>query len=51
VLPRLAGQMFAYPVYDYLLDVGTMENYRSAQTSWPGFPEDREKPYAASNYL
>ena len=51
VLPRLAGQMFAYPVHDYLLDVGTMENYCSAQTSWPGFLEDDEKPYAASNHL
>jgi mannose-1-phosphate guanylyltransferase len=51
VLPRLAGRMFAYPVHDYLLDVGTMENYRSAQTSWPGFMEEREKPYVASNHL
>jgi mannose-1-phosphate guanylyltransferase len=51
VLPHLAGQMFAYPVHDYLLDVGTMENYRSAQTSWPGLLEDGEKPYAASNHL
>jgi mannose-1-phosphate guanylyltransferase len=51
VLPRLVGQMVAYPVHDYLLDVGTMENYRAAQTSWPGFLEDCEKPYAASNHL
>jgi mannose-1-phosphate guanylyltransferase len=51
VLPRLAGQMLAYPVHDYLLDVGTMENYHAAQTSWPGFLEDRDKPDAASNHL
>lgn len=37
VLPRLAGRMLAYPIEDYLLDIGTMENYRTAQTTWPGF--------------
>jgi mannose-1-phosphate guanylyltransferase len=36
VLPKLAGRMLAYPIADYLLDIGTPENYRSAQTSWPG---------------
>jgi len=36
VLPRLVGQMLAYPISDFLLDIGTMENYRAAQTSWPG---------------
>lgn len=36
VLPRLIGQMLAYPISDFLLDIGTMENYRAAQTSWPG---------------
>ena len=51
VLPLLTGQMFAYPVHDYVLDVGTMENYRLAQSSWPGFLEDNDKPYAASNHL
>ena len=51
VLPRLAGKMFAYPVHDYLLDVGTIENYYLAQTSWPGFLEDGENPYAASNCI
>ncbi len=37
VLPRLAGKMVAYPISDYLLDIGTMENYEKAQTTWPGF--------------
>ena len=37
VLPRLAGRMAAYRISDYLLDIGTPENYRSAQTNWPGF--------------
>jgi mannose-1-phosphate guanylyltransferase len=37
VLPQLAGRMLAYPITDYLLDIGTMENYQTAQNSWPGF--------------
>jgi mannose-1-phosphate guanylyltransferase len=36
VLPRLVGRMRAYPITDYLLDIGTMENYQAAQNSWPG---------------
>ena len=36
VLPRLVGQMLAYPISDFLLDIGTLENYRMAQDSWPG---------------
>jgi mannose-1-phosphate guanylyltransferase len=36
VLPRLAGKMVAYSVSDYLIDIGTMENYCNAQMSWPG---------------
>ena len=36
VLPRLVGQMRAYPITDYLLDIGTMENYQAAQNNWPG---------------
>jgi mannose-1-phosphate guanylyltransferase len=36
VLPHLTGQMLAYPIFDYLLDVGTLENYQVAQTTWPG---------------
>lgn len=36
VLPRLAGRMFAYPISDYLLDIGTVANYEFAQKSWPG---------------
>jgi mannose-1-phosphate guanylyltransferase len=36
VLPRLVGRMKAYPISDYLTDVGTMENYEAAQKSWPG---------------
>lgn len=36
VLPRLAGRMAAYPIQDFLLDIGTMENYLLAQSTWPG---------------
>jgi mannose-1-phosphate guanylyltransferase len=36
VLPGLTGQMLAYPISEYLLDIGTLENYQAAQTSWPG---------------
>jgi mannose-1-phosphate guanylyltransferase len=36
VLPRLVGQMLAYPISEFLLDIGTMENYRAAQAGWPG---------------
>jgi mannose-1-phosphate guanylyltransferase len=38
VLPRLAGRMLAYPISDYLIDVGTMENYQAAQNNWHGLP-------------
>ena len=36
VLPRLLGKMFAYPIADYLLDIGTLPNYSKAQITWPG---------------
>jgi mannose-1-phosphate guanylyltransferase len=36
VLPKLVGRMSAVPITDYLLDIGTMENYQRAQETWPG---------------
>ena len=36
VLPRLAGDMFAYPIQEFLLDIGTVSNYEQAQSAWPG---------------
>jgi mannose-1-phosphate guanylyltransferase len=36
VLPQLTGRMMAYPVSDYLIDIGTFENYTKAQQTWPG---------------
>jgi NDP-sugar pyrophosphorylase family protein len=43
VLPRLIDQMLAYPISEYLLDIGTLENYRAAQVSWPGLASMRSK--------
>lgn len=39
VLPQLAGRMLGYRIHDYLIDIGTMENYEKAQATWPGFPK------------
>jgi len=36
VLPRLAGQAAAWQISDYLLDIGTLENYELVQKTWPG---------------
>jgi mannose-1-phosphate guanylyltransferase len=36
LLPRLIGRMCARPIADFLVDIGTLESYRAAQTSWPG---------------
>ncbi len=36
VLPKLVGRMIAFPIDDYLIDIGTMENYQRAQETWPG---------------
>jgi len=38
VLPKLAGKIAAYPIREFLLDIGTAENYQTAQTTWPGLP-------------
>lgn len=44
VLPRLAGRMLAYPITDFLTDVGTMENFQAAQNTWPGLPPVKAIP-------
>jgi mannose-1-phosphate guanylyltransferase len=36
LLPKLVGRMAAYKSSAYILDIGTLENYQSAQKSWPG---------------
>lgn len=35
LLPRLLGKMRAYPIQDYVLDIGTIANYEQAQVTWP----------------
>jgi mannose-1-phosphate guanylyltransferase len=39
LLPRLVGRMAAYPISEYLLDIGTMANYELAQRTWPGLAQ------------
>ncbi len=36
VFPKLAGKVSAYATGDYLIDIGTRENYEQAQRTWPG---------------
>lgn len=36
VLPQLVGDMFAFPIADYVLDIGTMAKYEQAQREWYG---------------
>jgi mannose-1-phosphate guanylyltransferase len=36
VLPGLVGRMSAYPISEYLVDVGTPSSYQKAQQTWPG---------------
>lgn len=36
VLPKLVREMFAFPIADYVLDIGTIEKYEQAQREWPG---------------
>lgn len=36
VLSRLAGKMYAHETSDYVLDIGTLQNYAEAQATWPG---------------
>jgi mannose-1-phosphate guanylyltransferase len=36
ILPRLVGKMYGYEIREYLVDIGTMENYQRAQETWEG---------------
>lgn len=36
LLPQLVGKMAAFKISGFLLDIGTLNNYNAAQTSWPG---------------
>lgn len=44
LLPRLVGNMMAYPIADYLLDIGTLPSYQEAQITWPGNGCDATSP-------
>ena len=35
VLPQIVGRMAAYPIPDFIIDIGTLETYRAAQENWP----------------
>jgi len=34
ILPRLVGEMYGWETKDYLIDIGTMDNYEKAQREW-----------------
>jgi mannose-1-phosphate guanylyltransferase len=36
LLPRITGRMMAHTISQYLLDIGTLENYEKAQSAWLG---------------
>jgi len=42
VLPKMAGKMAGYRISEYLIDIGTLENYEIAQRSWPGLARSRQ---------
>jgi mannose-1-phosphate guanylyltransferase len=42
LLPKLAGRMAAYKISEYLLDIGTLEQYQAAQDSWPGLAHGQQ---------
>jgi mannose-1-phosphate guanylyltransferase len=46
VLPRLTGRMRAYRIPEFVLDIGTPENYELAQKTWPGLQDSNPRPVA-----
>jgi mannose-1-phosphate guanylyltransferase len=42
-LPLAVGRMAAYRLHDFLIDVGTLETYQTAQQAWPGFSETHDR--------
>ena len=42
-LPLTVGRMAAYRLHDFLIDVGTLETYQTAQQMWPGLSGTRER--------
>jgi mannose-1-phosphate guanylyltransferase len=42
VLPKMVGRMTGYRISEYLIDIGTPENYQAAQRSWPGLVRSQQ---------
>lgn len=42
VLPQIVGRMAAYRIPDFLIDIGTLETYRTAQATWPGLAKSHK---------
>jgi mannose-1-phosphate guanylyltransferase len=42
VLPKMAGRMAGYRISEYLIDIGTPENYQAVQQSWPGLVRSQQ---------
>lgn len=43
VLPKIVGKMAAYRFQDFVMDIGTVETYRAAQMTWPGFRQAHDQ--------
>jgi mannose-1-phosphate guanylyltransferase len=43
VLPQIVGRMAAYRITDFMIDMGTLETYRAAQTTWPGLSQPQKQ--------
>jgi mannose-1-phosphate guanylyltransferase len=39
VIPRLLGRIRGYQIPEFVMDIGTIENYHLAQTKWPGIQD------------
>lgn len=42
VLPRIINRMAAYQIPHFLIDIGTLETYRTAQEAWPGLTHSQK---------
>ena len=43
VLPKIVGRMAAYRIPDFLIDVGTLETYQTAQECWLGLSQSQKQ--------
>ena len=42
VLPKMVGKMTGDAITEYLIDIGTLENYETAQRSWLGLARSQQ---------